>query len=63
MLGCNDQASLWDQHAGARSRHPSEVECLFGDGSVHFIKSSINGPTWIQLGSINGGEVVSSDQY
>ena len=46
-----------------RVRHPGGVDCLFGDGSVRFIKNSINGPTWIQLGSINGGEVISSDQY
>jgi prepilin-type N-terminal cleavage/methylation domain-containing protein len=63
MLGCNDQGSLWGQYAATRSRHPGGVECLFGDGSVHFVKNSINGPTWIQLGSINGGEVISSDQY
>ncbi len=62
MLGCNDQIVV-GAYAGARSRHPGGVECLFGDGSVHFIKNSINGPTWIQLGSINGGEVISSDQY
>jgi hypothetical protein len=37
--------------------------CLFGDGSVQFIKNSINGSTWIQVGSINGGEVISSDHY
>jgi prepilin-type processing-associated H-X9-DG protein len=63
MLGCNDQKNPWGAYAGTRSRHPGGVECLFGDGSVHFIKNSINGPTWIQLGSINGGEVFSSDQY
>jgi prepilin-type processing-associated H-X9-DG protein len=63
MLGCNDQASQWGQYGATRSRHPGGVDCLFGDGSVHFIKNSINGPTWIQLGSINGGEVISSDQY
>jgi prepilin-type N-terminal cleavage/methylation domain-containing protein len=63
MLGCNDQGNLFGEYAGTRSRHPGGVESLFGDGSVHFIKNSINGPTWIQLGSINGGEVISSDQY
>ena len=62
MLGCNDQI-ISGAYAATRSRHPGGVECLFGDGSVHFIKNSINGPTWIQLGSINGGEVISSDQY
>ena len=62
MLGCNDQ-TLSGGYAGARSRHAAGVECLFGDGSVHFIKNSINGATWIALGSISGGEVISSDQY
>jgi prepilin-type N-terminal cleavage/methylation domain-containing protein len=62
MLGCNDQ-EIWGAYGATRSRHPGGVECVFGDGSVHFIKNSINGPTWIQLGSINGGEVISSDQY
>ena len=61
-LGCNDQIVLGG-YAATRSRHPGGVECLFGDGAAHFIKNSINGPTWIQLGSINGGEVISSDQY
>jgi len=49
--------------AGARSRHPGGVNALFGDGSVRFIKNTINGATWIALGSISGGEVISADQY
>ena len=61
--GLQRPGSLSGAYAATRSRHPGGVECLFGDGSVHFIKNSINGPTWIQLGSINGGEVISSDQY
>ena len=51
------------QDVASRSRHPGGVNTLFGDGSVHFMKNSINIRTWIQLGSINGGEVVSSDSY
>ena len=47
----------------ARSYHPGGVNALFGDGSVHFVKSSINGFIWRALGSIAGGEVVSSDSY
>jgi prepilin-type N-terminal cleavage/methylation domain-containing protein/prepilin-type processing-associated H-X9-DG protein len=47
----------------ARSRHPGGVNTLFADGSVRFIKNSINGGTWISLGSIAGGEVISSDSY
>ncbi len=45
------------------SRHPGGVNVGFADGSVHFIKDSIALPTWWALGSINGGEVISSDGY
>ncbi len=63
QLGCNDQGNEGSEFAGTRSRHPGGVNSLFGDGSVHFIKNTINAYTWVVLGSINGGEVISSDQY
>jgi prepilin-type N-terminal cleavage/methylation domain-containing protein/prepilin-type processing-associated H-X9-DG protein len=47
----------------ARSYHPGGVNSLFGDGSVHFVKSNVNGDTWRALGSIAGGEVVSADSF
>jgi prepilin-type processing-associated H-X9-DG protein len=47
----------------ARSYHPGGVNALFADGSVHFIKSSVDGATWRALGTIAGGEVISSDSY
>jgi prepilin-type N-terminal cleavage/methylation domain-containing protein/prepilin-type processing-associated H-X9-DG protein len=47
----------------SRSYHPAGVNALFCDGSVHFVKSSIAGITWRALGTIAGGEVISSDQY
>ncbi len=47
----------------ASSKHPGGVNSLFGDGSVHFCKDSINPLIWRSLGSIAGGEVISSDQY
>ena len=28
-----------------------------------FMKNSISAMTWVQLGSISGGEVISSDSY
>ena len=49
--------------AGTRSRHPGGVSTRFGDGSVHFIKDTIAGATWIALGSISSGEVLSADSY
>jgi prepilin-type N-terminal cleavage/methylation domain-containing protein/prepilin-type processing-associated H-X9-DG protein len=47
----------------ARSFHPGGVNTLFGDGSVRFIKSTINGFTWRAIGTIAGGEVVSADSF
>jgi prepilin-type processing-associated H-X9-DG protein len=47
----------------ANSRHAGGVNVMFCDGSVKFIKSSINVTTWWALGTRAGGEVVSSDQY
>jgi prepilin-type N-terminal cleavage/methylation domain-containing protein/prepilin-type processing-associated H-X9-DG protein len=45
------------------SRHPGGVNLLLGDGSVKFIKDSINLQVWRALGTRNGGEVISSDSY
>ncbi|MGE3819941.1 MAG: DUF1559 domain-containing protein [Isosphaeraceae bacterium] len=49
--------------AASRSRHPGGVNTLQGDGSVRFVKNTISAPVWIQIHSINGGEVVSADAY
>ncbi len=45
------------------SYHPGGVNALFADGSVHFIKSTINLVAFRGILTINGGDVVSSDQY
>jgi prepilin-type processing-associated H-X9-DG protein len=47
----------------ARSFHPGGVNVSFCDGSVRFVKNSINPITWLALESIAGGEVVSADAY
>jgi len=47
----------------ASSRHPGGVNVCFADGSVRFVKSSVNPPAWFGLATINGGEVISSDAY
>jgi prepilin-type N-terminal cleavage/methylation domain-containing protein len=44
--------------AAARSRHPAGVQCLLGDGSVRFVRDSINLTTWQALATMAGGEVV-----
>jgi prepilin-type N-terminal cleavage/methylation domain-containing protein/prepilin-type processing-associated H-X9-DG protein len=48
---------------GAKSKHPGGANFAFCDGSVHFLKNSISLPIYCAVGSRNGGEVVSSDQY
>jgi prepilin-type N-terminal cleavage/methylation domain-containing protein len=47
----------------ARSKHPGGVNSLIADGSVRFVKDSINVLVWQGLGSRNGGEVISADAY
>ncbi|HZW33293.1 MAG TPA: DUF1559 domain-containing protein [Isosphaeraceae bacterium] len=49
--------------ANANSNHPGGCNVLFGDGSVKFVKNSINMYTWWSLGTKANGEVISSDSY
>lgn len=49
--------------AGSRSLHPGGINALMGDGSVRFLKESINHPIWIALNTISGGEILSSSDY
>lgn len=45
------------------SDHSGGINVLFGDGSVKFIKNSIDGNTWFALSTFKGGEVISSDSF
>jgi len=45
------------------SYHPGGINALFGDGSVRFLKDSVNVKTLRGLVTLNGGEVISSDSY
>ena len=47
----------------ASSKHPGGVNALFADGSVHFCKNTVSPIIWYSLGTIAGGEVISSDAY
>jgi prepilin-type processing-associated H-X9-DG protein len=47
----------------ATSNHPGGVNVGFCDGSVKFIKDSVDTPTWWALGTRNGREIISSDAY
>jgi prepilin-type N-terminal cleavage/methylation domain-containing protein/prepilin-type processing-associated H-X9-DG protein len=47
----------------ARSLHPGGVNSLVADGHVQFIKNSISVGVWQALGTVAGGEVISSDSF
>ncbi len=69
MLDCGTFAdgsavnNLSRVHLAARSSHPGGVNVNFADGSVKFIKNTINIATWNALGTRAAGEVISADQY
>ena len=62
-LGCYVAGYEGQTFVASRSRHPGGVNSLFSDGSVKFMKNTINAWTWVGLGTIAGGEVISADQY
>jgi prepilin-type N-terminal cleavage/methylation domain-containing protein/prepilin-type processing-associated H-X9-DG protein len=49
--------------APATSNHPGGVNVGFSDGSVRFVKNTVNVQTWWALGTRGGGEVISADAY
>jgi prepilin-type N-terminal cleavage/methylation domain-containing protein/prepilin-type processing-associated H-X9-DG protein len=57
---CNDptQGYVGTGFRGARSKHTGGVNMLLGDGSVRFVRDTINPVTWLALGTRAGGEVI-----
>ena len=71
---CQDDYRMWSLPAQAplykyygawafRSNHPGGANFVFADGSVKFLKQTINQATYMSLGTRATGEVVSADQY
>jgi len=58
--GCGPDDSAY---SNAQSNHSGGVNVLLSDGSVKFIKDSINMRTWMALGTKANGEVIGSDSY
>jgi prepilin-type N-terminal cleavage/methylation domain-containing protein/prepilin-type processing-associated H-X9-DG protein len=48
---------------GASSNHPGGVNVLFLDGTVKFIKNTVNPNAWWAIATRAGGEIISSDSY
>ncbi|MHC5543180.1 H-X9-DG-CTERM domain-containing protein, partial [Singulisphaera rosea] len=65
-----DSNSVWAGYyvaplgsAPPNSNHPGGINEAYADGSVKFIKDTVNPQAWWALGSRNGSEVVSADSY
>ncbi len=43
--------------------HPGGINICFADGSVRFLKNSVQYQVWWALGTRNGSEAISSDSY
>jgi len=56
--GCDDGS-----YQNANSNHPGGANFLFADGSVRFIKSSVDIKTYWKLGTKANGEILLSDSY
>jgi prepilin-type processing-associated H-X9-DG protein len=62
-FGTGDNPNTDHTVVGASSYHSGGVNVAMLDGSVKFVKSSVNNITWWALATKAGGEVVSADQY
>jgi prepilin-type N-terminal cleavage/methylation domain-containing protein/prepilin-type processing-associated H-X9-DG protein len=69
MISCDTTPSTFSGVGGGQgvipptSNHPGGVNVCMVDGSVKFIKDTVNLQTWWALGTRAGGEVISSDAY
>jgi prepilin-type N-terminal cleavage/methylation domain-containing protein/prepilin-type processing-associated H-X9-DG protein len=62
-FNCASCGIEYGQYENASSLHAGGVNVMMADGSVRFIKDSINMQTWWALGTRAGGEVISADSY
>jgi prepilin-type N-terminal cleavage/methylation domain-containing protein/prepilin-type processing-associated H-X9-DG protein len=65
---CNESASdtchrpcTWNTDVGFKSAHPGGAQFLFGDGSVHFLKESLDHQSYQYLGAKADGQIASLD--
>jgi prepilin-type processing-associated H-X9-DG protein len=63
--GCGFRTELGNQSilSNAQSSHPGGVNVLFTDGSVRFVKDTVQQKVWYALGTKANNDIVSADQY
>ena len=65
-LDGNGNTETWGSVMNAippTSNHSGGVNIAFADGSVRFVKDTINVQTWWAIGSRDGNEIISADAY
>jgi prepilin-type N-terminal cleavage/methylation domain-containing protein/prepilin-type processing-associated H-X9-DG protein len=62
-FGCGGCGFEFGSYENVSSNHPGGCNVMMADGSVRFVKDSVSMLTWWQLGTKDGGEVVSADSY
>ena len=60
---CSNDSGSVANFSNADSYHAGGVNVLMADGSVRFVKDSVNQVTWWSIGTIAGSEVVGADSY
>ena len=56
--GSTDLMNPDDRVRAFFSFHPGGANFCFADGSVHYLRETVNSTTYRYLGSMNGGEVI-----
>jgi len=59
----SDGPRVESTQVGASSLHPGGVNVVFLDGSIRFVKDSVNLQTWGSLATHQSGEVVDANAY
>jgi prepilin-type processing-associated H-X9-DG protein len=62
-FGCVGCGIEFGQYFNANSNHPGGVNVAMSDGSVKFVKATVDERIWWALGTRANGEVLSADSY